>query len=397
MLNPLSTAIAGLRDELQALRRDYPPFVARDVASLSAGDVPVFTFHTIEPEPFEAQLRHLTRNGYQTIDTDALLRHLTGEEPAPANAVLLTIDDGRKSVWTHGFPLLRRYGCKATVFLIPGYVPEGTGVDANLEDVWAGRLAPEALKIRDPELMNWHEIRAMHAAGIIDLQSHTRFHHRVPVGSAVTGFLSPGNRTALFDLPVPAGYEPHLAAGGEALGLGLPLFECATLMHVRPRYHPEPRVLEACTARVRDEGGPSFFARPRALETLRRTYAEAVAEHGSGRFDSPDEVLAAVRDDLEQSRLAIDEALGGVVCRHLCYPYTEGSPEAVRLSREAGFSSNFWGFGRGRTGNRQGDDPFRIPRLKGDYVERLPGIGRRPLSAIIADKVRRRVTGSPIH
>jgi len=37
---------------------------------------------TIEPEPFEAQLRHLQRNGYQTIDGATLLRHLQGETPS---------------------------------------------------------------------------------------------------------------------------------------------------------------------------------------------------------------------------------------------------------------------------------------------------------------------------
>jgi peptidoglycan/xylan/chitin deacetylase (PgdA/CDA1 family) len=397
VLSKLVSNIDGLREELQALRRDYPDFVARDVTALPVGDVPVFTFHTIEPEPFEVQLRHLQRNGYRTIDSAALWRHLTGAEPAPPNAVMLTIDDGRKSVWTFGYPLLRRYGFTATVFLIPGYVPEGDGVDANLEDVWAGRTAASALTIADPALMNWHEIRAMHATGVIDFQSHSLFHHRVPVGSTLTGFLSPRHRAAPFDLPVPTGCEARLRAAGPAGSYGLPLFECATLMHVRPRYHPEPAVLEACMARVQGEGGAAFFTARNAESDLRQTYAKAVAEHGPGRFDAPNEIATAVRDDLDRSRAMIEGALGGTACRHLCYPYTEGSPAAVRLSREAGFLSNFWGIVPRRPGNRRGDDPFHIPRLKGDYVERLPGDGRKSLAAIIGAKIRRRLAGGYVH
>ncbi len=397
MLNALSTTLAGLRDEWQALRGGYPDFVVRDIGSLPAGDVPVFTFHTIEPEPFEAQLRHLERNGYRTIDADTLLRHLSGEEPAPARAVMLTIDDGRKSVWTYGLPLLRRYGFRATVFLIPGYVPEGRAADPNLDDVWAGRVAAGALGVRDPELMNWHEIRALHASGVIDLQSHTRFHHRVPVASAVEGFLSPRHRAAPFDLPVPSGCEGRLAAAGPAGSYGLPLFGAASLMRVQPRYRPEPAVLEACVDRVRAEGGAAFFRSRGAGKELRRTYAAAVAAHGAGRFEAPAEIAAAVRDDLERSRALIDAALGGAICRHLCYPYTEGSPAAVALSREAGFATNFWGIVPGRCGNRRGDDPFHIPRLKGDYVHRLPGDGRQSLLAIMTAKIRRRLAGGPVH
>lgn len=397
MFEAMVSTARGFYGEWQALSRGYPEFVGRDVGSLPAGDVPVFTFHTIEPEPFEAQLRHLERNGYRTIDADALLRHLTGDVPAPERAVLLTIDDGRKSVWTYGFPLLRRYGFTATVFLIPGYVPEGHDVAPNLDDLWAGRVPATALGVRDPLLLNWQEIRTMHESGVIDFQSHTRFHHRVPVADRLQGFLSPRHRAAPFDLPIPAGCEARLLAAGPAGSYGLPLFRAASLMRVQQRFRPEPGVLEACMARVRREGGAIYFASRHAGRDLRETYAEAVARHGPGRFDTPGEIEAAVREDLQHSRAMIEAALPGKTCRHLCFPYTEGSSSAVALSREAGFASNFWGIVPGRRGNRVGDDPFAIARLKGDFVCRLPGTGRRSLAATLMAKIHRRLVGGPVH
>ena len=36
--------------------------------------------------------------------------------------LLLAIDDGHESVWQYGYPLLERYDCRATVFLVVGYV-----------------------------------------------------------------------------------------------------------------------------------------------------------------------------------------------------------------------------------------------------------------------------------
>ena len=41
-----------LRHEGQALFRSYPPFVTRNLARLTPGEIPVFVFHTIEPDRF---------------------------------------------------------------------------------------------------------------------------------------------------------------------------------------------------------------------------------------------------------------------------------------------------------------------------------------------------------
>jgi peptidoglycan/xylan/chitin deacetylase (PgdA/CDA1 family) len=397
MLSSLLSTITGLRDEWRSLRVGYPDFVTRDVESVPVGDVPVFTFHTIEPEPFEAQLRHLQRNGYRTIDGAALLRHLRGREAAPPGAVMLTIDDGRKSVWTYGVPLLRRYGFVATVYLIPGYVQPGSGLDATLEDVWSERMAASELKVHDPELMNWQEIRAAQESGVIDCQSHTLFHHRVPTGPSLKGFVGPTTRDAVFDLPVPAGEEPRLVAANIGLVLGMPLYEASPLMLGRRRYHPEPAVVQACLDLVRSRGGAEFFATSDAHKALRRTHDAAIATHGGGRIEDPEDACCAMRDDLAGSRQAIEAALGGKPCTQLCFPYTAGSAEAVEAARAIGFEAAFWGTMAGRRINRADDDPMRIVRLKNDFIHRLPGEGRRRLTSIILDKVRRRVTGGPVH
>ncbi|MEZ5864916.1 MAG: polysaccharide deacetylase family protein [Geminicoccaceae bacterium] len=393
----LQRAIDGYLDEWQALRRCYPDFVLRDVDALPGGDVPVFTFHTVEPGPFEAQLRHLRRNGYRTIDGAALLRHLAGVAPAPERAVMLTIDDGRRSVWTHGLPLLRRYGFRATVFLIPGYLEDGQGVAASLDDVWAGNIAAADLAIADPALMNWHEILALQASGVIDCQSHTRFHHRVPVDPTPDGFVSPRSRDAFFDLPLPAGEEWRLLAAGPAGAYGMPLYPSASPMLGRPRYHPASEVVAACVDHVRRHGGASFFALPDAAAQLHRVHDEARRAHGRGRVESPAEALAAIADDLAGSRALIETALGGKPCTHLCLPYTEGSAAAVGIAREVGFEAAYWGVHEGRRINRAGDDPLRIVRLKNDYIHRLPGAGRRSLGRIMLAKLRRRFTGGPVH
>ena len=136
---------------------------------------------------------------------------------------------------------------------------------------------------------------------------------------------------------------------------------------------------------------------PDAAAQLRRVHDEARQAHGPGRVESPAEALAALAEDLADSRALIEAALDGKPCTHLCFPYTEGSAEAVRLAREAGFEAAYWGVLEGRRINQAGDDPLRIVRLKNDYIHRLPGTGRRSLGRIMLEKLRRRLTGGPIH
>lgn len=385
-----------LSDEAASLAGRYPLFVTRDVEELPPDEVPVFTFHTIEPAVFEAQLAHLARNGYRTAGCDALLRHVTGEERLPPRSVMLTIDDGRKSVWTFGFPLLRRYGFTATVFLIPGYVEEAQETGPTLADAWEGRIPASTLQVEDPALMTWSEVRAMQAAGAAEFQSHTLFHHRVPVSARPAGFLGPRPRQAFFDLPVPAGLEPLLLAGGPQALLGLPLFETAPATHGRQRYHPPQGLLEECLARVREAGGAELFADRSGRRELRRILADAFRRHGPGRCETPAEAEAALRRDLLDARLAIETRLGQP-CRHLCYPYHEGSEIAGRLAAGTGHASAFWGPLPGRAMPRPGSNPMRLARVKNDYLHRLPGQGRRSLASIMGDKLRRRQSGGPVY
>src|SRR5688500_1473809 len=95
----------------------YPPFVTG--GPLPQGHIPVFVFHSLEPHRFARQLTHLADNGYVTLSADEYAQNLLGGRPAPARAVVLTFDDGRGSLWSVGYPLLRRFGMRGIVFLVP--------------------------------------------------------------------------------------------------------------------------------------------------------------------------------------------------------------------------------------------------------------------------------------
>jgi len=61
--------------ELQAFRNgSYPKFLISDSVGDLADEIPVFMFHLIQPEIFEAQLIYLAENGYNTITCDEFYR-----------------------------------------------------------------------------------------------------------------------------------------------------------------------------------------------------------------------------------------------------------------------------------------------------------------------------------
>jgi peptidoglycan/xylan/chitin deacetylase (PgdA/CDA1 family) len=68
---------------------------------------------------FEEQMRHLASDGWRTISIDELVAVMRKERPLPAKAVVLTFDDGWKSV-LNAVPVLERYRMRASFWIITG-------------------------------------------------------------------------------------------------------------------------------------------------------------------------------------------------------------------------------------------------------------------------------------
>jgi len=76
----------------------------------------------VPPGDFGAQLELVASLGYQTISFTEWLEYREHGHPIPARPIILTFDDGYRSVWEHAWPLLRQFGFSATVFLISSLI-----------------------------------------------------------------------------------------------------------------------------------------------------------------------------------------------------------------------------------------------------------------------------------
>ncbi|MGF1461673.1 MAG: polysaccharide deacetylase family protein [Maricaulaceae bacterium] len=125
--------------------------------------VPILCYHRFRAGPyrgdrlelaaadFEAQIRYLLEHGYRVVTLKALTDALTQGAPLPRRAVVITIDDGFRSVYEVGFPVLQRYQVPATLYIYSDFIGAPAAVD-------------------------WDEIAEMAQSGLIDVQAHSKTH-----------------------------------------------------------------------------------------------------------------------------------------------------------------------------------------------------------------------------
>lgn len=74
-------------------------------------------------EEFGWQMETLSRH-FEPLHLSEVLRHLDEGRPLPPRAVAVTFDDGHLDNYTNAFPVLRRLGVPATIFLSTGYMDQ---------------------------------------------------------------------------------------------------------------------------------------------------------------------------------------------------------------------------------------------------------------------------------
>ena len=81
---------------------------------------------------FDDQMRYL-KNHYNPISVPFFLRSFKDDRPIPDNSVIITFDDGYESNYILAYPVLKRYGIPATIFITTNFVE-------NNEFLWVDRI-----------------------------------------------------------------------------------------------------------------------------------------------------------------------------------------------------------------------------------------------------------------
>ncbi len=139
-------------------------------------EIPVLMYHrVVEKEPalakfnihitndnFEKHLLFLQKNGFTPITFGDLL-----EKKIPSKPIILTFDDGYEDNYLHLYPLLRRYGMKAVIYLLGD-----RSIRTNTWDTPKGE--PET------PLLNEKQILEMAKSGTVEFGGHSMTHSSLP-------------------------------------------------------------------------------------------------------------------------------------------------------------------------------------------------------------------------
>lgn len=161
------------QDNVQAHLEDMAQAAPLAEESYTA-NVPVLMYHHIDEEGnddvnissalFEAQMAALAEEGYTAVFPDDLAAYVYEGKALPDKPVVITFDDGYLSNYEYAWPILEKYGMKATIFVIGSTI----GNTEHYKDT-DYPITPH---------FSYEQGAEMVASGVISIQSHTYDMHQ---------------------------------------------------------------------------------------------------------------------------------------------------------------------------------------------------------------------------
>ena len=156
-------ALCALVVPMAAIAAAAPKLTILSYHEVAEGNDALIPTYTVTPTMFVRQLDWLKNNGYRFVSVDQVLADWAGRKPLPDKAVLITFDDGYRSVYEHAFPILKLFNAPAVIALVGSWmdVPETGKVNFD------GRSIPRT------DLLSWDELREMTRSGLVEVASHS--------------------------------------------------------------------------------------------------------------------------------------------------------------------------------------------------------------------------------
>lgn len=139
----------------------------------SEGYIPILAYHKIDhrfelggtwntPGQFQRQMEYIKSKGIIPVTLSQALELMKNGRTKNEKYVCLTFDDAYEGLYHHAWPILKKFGYPATIFVVTDFVGRNNEWDVN----WGGRKFKH---------LGWEQIAEMSEAGI-EFGSHTRSH-----------------------------------------------------------------------------------------------------------------------------------------------------------------------------------------------------------------------------
>lgn len=148
-------------------------FFTFPASAVESRSIPVLCYHQVTPEPkglfelsvnnFREQLSLLKARGYASLNSQNLLDYLSGRHNPVGKPVMITFDDGFRSVYDYAFPIMKEFGFIGVLCVYPSFIGAGNA-------------------------MTWEQINEMIQAGW-SVESHSMTHANI-IKDTPTGNIS---------------------------------------------------------------------------------------------------------------------------------------------------------------------------------------------------------------
>ncbi|CUA82789.1 MULTISPECIES: poly-beta-1,6-N-acetyl-D-glucosamine N-deacetylase PgaB [Gulbenkiania] len=122
--------------------------------------------YAVSPTNFVRQMDWLKNNGYHFVGLGDVIADRQGKKPLPPKAVLLTFDDGYRSVYDHAYPTLKLFHAPAVIALVGKWLEPESGTVS-----FDGKAVPRS------DLLSWAQIKEMTESGLVEVASHSHSMH----------------------------------------------------------------------------------------------------------------------------------------------------------------------------------------------------------------------------
>ncbi len=142
-----------------------PSFLPYDIGGVRPDGyqvVTILTYHDIREKPrspmqitpkaFDEQMAYLKNSDFHVISLEDFFNFINLRHGLPEKSVVITFDDGWRSVYTKAYPILKKYGLPATVFIYTDFISR-----------------------HNRGALDWKILREMNENGI-DVEAHSKTH-----------------------------------------------------------------------------------------------------------------------------------------------------------------------------------------------------------------------------
>jgi len=318
---------------------------------------------------FEGILRQLQRARFDTVFWDEVYKHVAGDKRLRSPSIMLTFDDGYLDNWVLVWPLLKRYGMRATVFVSTDFIEPDAPARPTIESVWDGSISADQLEVAG--FLRPAEIRKMADSGLVDVQSHAATHTSLFTAPAVVDIYD-ASKYALYPWLAwnarPDRKPFYMVEDQSSLIVnGQPVFEHADAIIAR-EFRPDPTATEEFLHEWKN-------SEPHRLRNSAGKHAELVRiqqrlklDRGwPGSQETGDEHRIRVERELITSRSVL-QAIAGKPVEFICWPRGKYDDVAVNVAKECGFRSRTLGSrDLPDKRNEPGGDPGTLRRISTEY------------------------------